>query len=71
MIADKMLNNIRNLVMPHKTSDVADHVTISIGVVSGIVKHVYSVDFWLSQADKMLYKSKQEGRNRYTFETVG
>jgi diguanylate cyclase (GGDEF)-like protein len=70
LIADRMLNNIRNLEIPHDISDVAEYVTISIGVVSGIVKHTYSADYWLSQADKMLYKSKQEGRNRYTFKAV-
>jgi diguanylate cyclase (GGDEF)-like protein len=70
LIADRMLNNIRNLAIQHNISDVADYITISIGVVSGIVKHTYSADYWLNQADKMLYKSKQEGRNRYTFETV-
>jgi diguanylate cyclase (GGDEF)-like protein len=70
LVADRMLNNIRNLEIPHKTSDAADCVTISIGVVSGVVKHTHSADYWISQADKMMYKSKQEGRNRYTFETV-
>jgi len=70
LIADRMLNNIRNLEISHDISDAADYVTISIGVVSGIVKHMYSADYWLSQADKMLYKSKQEGRNRYTFKAV-
>jgi len=67
LIADRILNNIRNLVIQHNTSDAADYVTISIGVVSGIVKHTYSADYWISQADKMLYKSKQEGRDRYNF----
>jgi diguanylate cyclase (GGDEF)-like protein/PAS domain S-box-containing protein len=70
LIADRMLNNIRNLSIPHKISDVADCVTISIGVVSGIVNKTHNADYWISQADKMLYKSKQEGRNRYSFKTV-
>jgi len=69
-VADKLLKNIRDMAIPHETSDVADHVTISIGVASGTVKHTHSADYWISLADEMLYKSKQDGRNRctHTFE---
>jgi diguanylate cyclase (GGDEF)-like protein len=70
LIADKLLKNIQNQAIPHETSDAADHVTISIGVTSGTVKHMHSADYWLRLADEMLYKSKQEGRNRFNFKTV-
>jgi diguanylate cyclase (GGDEF)-like protein len=66
-IADKLLKNIRNRAIPHETSGVADNVTISIGATSGAVKHTHSVDYWLGLADEMLYKSRHNGRNRYSF----
>jgi diguanylate cyclase (GGDEF)-like protein len=71
LIAGALLKNIQNLAIPHETSDVADHVTISIGVTSGAVKHTHGAEYWLRLADEMLYKSKQEGRNRYNFKTAG
>jgi diguanylate cyclase (GGDEF)-like protein len=71
LIAGALLKNIQEQAIPHKTSDVADHVTISIGVTSGAVKHTHSADYWLRISDEMLYKSKQEGRNRYTFINFG
>jgi diguanylate cyclase (GGDEF)-like protein len=67
MIAEKLLKNIQNQAIPHETSDAANHVTISIGVCGGTVEYTHSADYWLRLADEMLYKSKQEGRNRYSF----
>jgi diguanylate cyclase (GGDEF)-like protein/PAS domain S-box-containing protein len=69
-IANKLLKNIQDQAIPHETSDVADHVTISIGVCSGTVKHVHSSLYWLRLADEMVYKSKLEGRNRYNLRKV-
>jgi len=67
LMAGKLLNNVRNLAIPHETSDAASYITISIGVISGIVKHTHSADYWIGLADEMLYKSKREGRDRYNF----
>jgi diguanylate cyclase (GGDEF)-like protein/PAS domain S-box-containing protein len=71
LIAAKLLKNIQDRAIPHETSDVAAHVTVSIGVTSGAVRHTHSADYWLRLADEMLYKSKQEGRNRYNFKAAG
>jgi diguanylate cyclase (GGDEF)-like protein len=70
LIAGKLLKNIQRQAIPHETSDAASHVTISIGVCSGTVGYTHSADYWLRLADEMLYKSKQEGRNRFTFKTA-
>jgi len=68
MIAEKLLEKIRECNIPHKASDVADYVTISIGGTTSIVKYSqYALDY-IKAADKALYKSKKNGRNRYTFE---
>ena len=68
-IAERLLQNIRNCNIPHKASDVADCVTISIGVAAGKVEHFQNPDDYIKLADKMLYESKQNGRNRYTFQS--
>ncbi|MDR0455643.1 MAG: diguanylate cyclase [Treponema sp.] len=67
MVADRLLEGIRNRGIPHEASNVADYVTISIGVTTGIVQHTYSGDIYIQRADKALYMSKQNGRDMYTF----
>jgi len=47
---------------------VADYVTISIGGTTGSVKHSQSPQDYIKVADKALYESKRNGRNRYTYE---
>jgi len=71
MIAEKLLEKIRDCKIPHKASNVADYVTISIGGTTGIVKHLQNAQDYIKAADKALYKSKRSGRNRYTYENFG
>jgi len=68
VIAGKMLENIRNRSVAHKSSDVAAYVTVSIGISTGRVHYTQSRDDYIIKADEMLYKAKQSGRNRYVFE---
>ena len=69
LMAVKMLDSIQNRNIPHEKSEAADCVTVSIGVVTGHVNMntTYIRKDFLKCADEMLYKSKQGGRNRYTF----
>jgi diguanylate cyclase (GGDEF)-like protein len=67
VLADKLLNNIRNYNIPHKSSDIADHITISIGIATGVPFHGQNGEDFVKRADEMLYASKKSGRNRYTF----
>ncbi|MCL1999991.1 MAG: diguanylate cyclase [Planctomycetes bacterium] len=67
VIADKLLENVRERNLPHRKSTVADRVTVSIGATTGRVKHTHSGEDYIKQADILLYQSKQHGRNRYTF----
>ncbi|MCL2185974.1 MAG: diguanylate cyclase [Treponema sp.] len=67
IIAEKLIQNMHKQNILHENSETASFVTISIGVVTGSVNHKQnSVDF-VKQADKMLYLSKHEGRNRFNF----
>jgi len=68
LIADKLLDSIRNCNIPHEQNDAADCVTISIGVTTGKVTYVHNAEDFLKKADELLYKSKVGGRNRYSFE---
>ncbi len=55
---------IENLRIPHKTSQVSQYVTASIGIVS-VVPNMYNdpVGF-VKKADTALYSAKRSGRNR-------
>jgi diguanylate cyclase (GGDEF)-like protein len=71
LIANKLLESIRERNIPHKESHVADRVTISIGVATGVVEHTQSAVDYIKRADEALYMSKQSGRDRYTFLAMG
>ena len=66
-IAEKLLQSIRDHNIPHEKSDAANCVTISIGVVTGKPEYTQNAGGYIKRADEMLYMSKQNGRNRYTF----
>ncbi|MCL1836230.1 MAG: diguanylate cyclase [Treponema sp.] len=65
-VANRVLKNIRERNIPHKESDVADFVTVSIGGITSNVEHSHNAHDYLKKADEALYLSKQNGRNRYT-----
>jgi diguanylate cyclase (GGDEF)-like protein len=67
LIAGKILENIRALGIPHEKNDAADCVTVSVGGAAGIVLQGDSGAEYVKRADEALYRSKQTGRNRYTF----
>ena len=66
-VAEKMLENAREANIEHKASEVASHVSFSIGVITGIVTQFHTSENFLQSADDLLYKSKNDGRNRYTY----
>ena len=67
VIAEKLHENIRKCNIPHVESNVASHVTISIGCATGHVDRQRSERDYIKHADEMLYISKQQGRNRSSF----
>jgi diguanylate cyclase (GGDEF)-like protein len=69
-IAEKLLDNIRNCNIPHINNDAANCLTISIGATTGKVMHIHNVGNFVKKADEMLYKAKQNGRNKYFFEQL-
>jgi diguanylate cyclase (GGDEF)-like protein len=67
LVAEKMLEKIRECNISHKASDTADYVTISIGGTTNVINHLQHGSDYIKAADKALYESKKNGRNRYTF----
>jgi diguanylate cyclase (GGDEF)-like protein len=66
-IAEKLLDNVRDLEISHTGNEASPNVTVSIGVASGTVSFTQRQDEFLKRADEALYMSKQNGRNRYTY----
>ena len=67
IVAEKMLKNVQACNIPHGKNEAAICVTVSIGVTSGDVSHTQDADDYVKRADEMMYKSKNDGRNRYSY----
>lgn len=63
-VAETMRQNIANEKIPHESSTVSDHVTISVGVATWLPERNSSAEKIIASADKALYKAKESGRNR-------
>jgi len=70
IVAENILNKVLKCNIPHKNSDAANFVTVSIGITSGSVHRNHTADVFINKADTMLYISKQNGRNRCSFEQL-
>ena len=55
---------VNYLKIPHKSSSVCNHVTISIGGASIMPDQSSDIGDLIGAADAMLYKAKSEGRDR-------
>ena len=63
-VAEQMRENIFSLQLPHESSPVAPHVTVSLGVASIIPTDELMPEDLIDLADKALYQAKQNGRNQ-------
>ena len=67
LAAMRTQEKIRILHIPHAYSDVAEHITLSIGISTIVPSDVNSEFDLIKQADRHLYEAKNNGRNRYLF----
>jgi diguanylate cyclase (GGDEF)-like protein len=67
LVAGKMIENVKALNITHSMNPPTNAVTVSIGVMTGKVGFRQTWEEYVQRADEALYKSKEGGRNRYTF----
>ena len=66
-VAEKMRSQVAELAIPHKYSEVAPYVTISLGVASRVPGDNDSADDLVNDTDAALYRAKGAGRNRVSW----
>ncbi|MGV6825840.1 MAG: GGDEF domain-containing response regulator [bacterium] len=63
-IAEQVCKAVHALEIEHSASEVADHVTVSIGLASITGPGDFDMDDLIKKADEKLYAAKQRGRNQ-------
>jgi diguanylate cyclase (GGDEF)-like protein/PAS domain S-box-containing protein len=63
-IAESIRRNIEELKILHEKNSASDYVTVSVGVVCKDMLNIQSNDAIYIEADELLYKAKESGRNR-------
>ncbi len=63
VVAARVVAQVAALALAHKTSDVAAHVTVSVGAVARMPAHKDGAAQMLADADAALYHAKAAGRN--------
>lgn len=66
-IAEQICQAVASLQIPHESSYVNDHVTISVGVSTTLPEYPISPKTLIESADKGLYLAKNQGRDRAVF----
>ncbi|MBF0118178.1 MAG: diguanylate cyclase [Desulfobacterales bacterium] len=69
-VAKNIHVGVEALLIPHKGSKAAEHVTVSIGVVTAKCLKNISAEEIVAKADDMLYIAKSSGRNRVEFTSI-
>lgn len=64
VVAEKMRMSVEGLEIPHSSSAISDHVTISLGAASTIPNHEMDPNVLVKLVDNCLYQAKRAGRNR-------
>ncbi|MDJ0691013.1 MAG: CHASE2 domain-containing protein [Xenococcaceae cyanobacterium MO_188.B32] len=65
--AQRLCDRIKSLQIPHCKSQASEYVTISCGVASANFNLVKTPEELVANADKALYKAKEQGRDRAVF----
>ena len=70
-VAERALQKVIELNIPHQYSSVAEYVTISIGLVTTQINGDLTPQTFVAAADKNLYQAKENGRNRVVASVIG
>jgi diguanylate cyclase (GGDEF)-like protein len=66
-LSSNLLNKIAGLKAPYQAPHYENHITVSIGVATVIPSKTSKASEIISEADDLLYKAKESGRNRIEF----
>ena len=65
-MAERLRQEMIAFALPHADCGVLGLVTLSVGVVGGEASRTRNAEWFISQADQALYRSKENGRNQVT-----
>lgn len=65
-IAKHLIAQFKHVALLHEYSNVADYVTMSIGISTSQPGDILTPEIIFKQADSALYVSKQTGKNSFT-----
>lgn len=63
IMGERIRQAVENLAIPHITSETAEYVTVSVGIVTAYPAELVSPDQVLKLVDDTLYLAKEKGRN--------
>ena len=63
-VAQRILDSLRSVKIPHQVSDVKPYVTMSLGVGTIMPSLQENMMSFVDQVDEALYEAKKQGRDR-------
>jgi len=66
LLAEKLRRRVIEQAMPHAFSEVLEFVSFSVGVVGAQATKERNAEWFIGAADRAMYGSKENGRNRVT-----
>jgi len=68
-VGENLRQSVEDLRIPHSASEIADYVTISLGVVTIVPEGGHCYNELIDMADQFMYQAKKSGRNRVSVVT--